>query len=121
MNITLIDRCLALSGDDFTFNDEPFFGLMPGDKITQIGDGRENGCIRTDKFIKPVQYVGSIDVQFQEVERMYAFEFFEKGTDGKPLYLIYGSTGAEIFTECLCYVKDKTGYLRFYEPVFTRF
>lgn len=36
------------------------------------------------------------------------------------MYLIYGSTGEEIFTEAAMSIKKKTGYVRFYKPIFKK-
>jgi hypothetical protein len=120
----IIEDKLGMSGRDVSFLKEPFFGLAPGDKVKQIGDGRENGTIRTDCFGTALVYRGSILCQFGKPEKMFAFEF-PHSPDGDRLYLLYGSTGHEIFTEGVYARKDRTtkkvsGYMRFYAPVFIK-
>ena len=116
-SISIVSDRLAIIGDEIPFKKEPLFGLLPGTLINQIGNGKDNGCIRTDEFAYPVKYVGSIICDFQEKEKMYAFELPVKH-DNKNIYLIYGSTGKEIFTEDTYSKKEKTAYVRFYKPNF---
>lgn len=122
--LCIVDERLGLTGNDLVFEKESFFGLVPGEFIIQVGNGKENGCIRTDRFLYPVQYVGSIYCQFSEKEKMFAFMLPEK-EGNECVYLIYGSTGSEIFTEGVYSMKDRTtgkttGYMRFYAPEFIR-
>ena len=51
-----------LRGEGIKFNEEPFYDLVIGDKVTAIGDGRENGCYRTLKVTPFMTYVGSIHI-----------------------------------------------------------
>lgn len=123
-SIRIIENRLAMSGRDVSFSGEPFFGLLPGEKVSQVGDGRENGTIRTDSFGSPLVYRGSIVCEFQKPEKMFAFELPRK-EDGSSLFFLYGTTGHEIFTEGVYARKDRTtkkvsGYMRFYAPVFTK-
>lgn len=108
--IRKVSNRLGLSGNDIKFLSEPFFGLLPNSEIIQIGNGKENGVIRTDRFSYPVKYVGSVICQFTEKEKMYAFMLPEK-PEGEDVFLLYGSTGYQIFTEH----KD---YVRVYAPEF---
>lgn len=120
--LIILDGRLSIKGKDIEFNLETFFDLVPGQVISQIGNGKENGTIRTDKFVNPVEYIGTIMVQFQKLEKMYAFKLPES-VDGDNLYFLYGSTGHEIFTEAVySFNFNRTGkpfgYLRFYAPEF---
>ena len=122
--IRIISRHLGMSGKNVVFIDEEFFGLKPGEKIIQIGNGKENGTIRTDVFAYPVTYCGAIICQFKLPEKMYAFLLPEKDND-QDIYLLYGSTGLQIFTESLMAMKSKhtggiTSYVRCYDPQFIR-
>lgn len=117
MQIIKVDLRLGMSGNNIEFNQEAFFGLIPGSKVVQIGNGKENGTIRTDNFITPVTYKGSLMVQFEKLEKMYAFQVECNHVD-EDVFFLYGSTGKEIFTEC----GNKTnnaGFMRFYAPEFT--
>lgn len=110
---------MALIGEELHFNNEKFFNLNPNTPIIQIGDGRDNGTIRTDKFICPIIYRGSIKIEILSGEKLFAFELSNKPNH----YLLYGSTGSEIFTEAINAWKDRitkkpSGYLRFYKPEF---
>lgn len=117
-NLTILDNRLGLTGKN-VFTDEDFFDLKVGDQITQIGNGKNNGTIRTDLFTNPIKYVGSIMCEFDKPEKMYAFQIAE--TD---MYILYGSTGQEIFTEEIYSRDKKTGkassYVRFYSPEFIK-
>ncbi|MEA4981439.1 MAG: hypothetical protein VB066_01850 [Paludibacter sp.] len=122
--VRIIAKQLGLSGQNILFENEGFFGLNPGDKITQIGNGKENGTIRTDKFPFACEYVGSIICQFEKPENMFAFKIPEKNNED-DMYFIYGSTGTEIFTEAVFSMKDRltgkiSGYMRFYAPEFIK-
>lgn len=119
MEIRKVNQRLGMSGNDIQFENEILFGLVPGTKIIQIGDGRENGTIRTDCFDFPVTYRGSLMVQFEKLEKMYAFQL-ECQVDDEDIYLLYGSTEYEIFTEAGNKTNNK-GRMRFYAPVFTEF
>ena len=121
-SIRIVSRSLGLSGTNIRFKSEPFFGLEPNSEIIQIGNGKENGTIRTDKFSYPVKYVGSIICQFEKEEKMFAFQLPEKNAD-EDIFLLYGSTGSQIFTEAVTAMKNKksgkpSGYLRVYAPEF---
>ncbi|MES2379867.1 MAG: hypothetical protein V4538_02425 [Bacteroidota bacterium] len=122
--IIIVDKHLGLSGKNLLFGNDDFFGLKVGEFVNQIGNGKENGTIRTDQFLYPVKYVGSIECQFEKKEKMFAFELPHK-IDDANVYLLYGSTDSEIFTEAVYSMKDKitkttTGYTRFYAPEFVR-
>ena len=122
MKIRLIDKRLGFSGQNTSFKNESFFELSVGNKITQLGNGKDNGTIRTDLFKYPVEYVGSIMIQFDELEKMYAFKLPDK-IDNEDIYLLYGSTDFEIWTEAVFSSKDRitnkiSTYMRFYKPVF---
>lgn len=108
--IRSISKRLGLSGNNISFYPEPFFGLLPNSEVVQIGNGKENGVIRTDKFAYPVKYLGSIICQFSEKEKMFAFMLPEK-PEGEDVFLLYGSTGDQIFTE-------HQDYVRVYAPEF---
>ncbi|WP_353119468.1 hypothetical protein [Myroides odoratus] len=113
---------LGLSGRNINFHKEDFFGLKPNQSVIQIGNGKENGTIRTDFFKSPIMYSGSIICQFDKKEKMYAFKLTEKEGD-EELYLLYGSTGEEIFTEAVFSIKSRvtgkiSSYMRFYKPEF---
>lgn len=115
--IRMVNGRLGLSGNNIEFIKEDFFELKVGQSIVQVGDGRENGCFRTDSFKCPVKYVGSVFCEFDEPEKMYAFKLPENLDDG-DVYLLYGSTGSEIFTEAVYSKKEKQSYVRFYQPIF---
>lgn len=115
--IRIIDNRLGLSGQNIQFKNEDFFGLKVGQKVVQVGDGRENGSFRTDSFKYPVKYVGSVMCQFSKAEKLFAFQLPDKIND-EDVFLLYGSTGEEIFTEGSYSKKRKLGYMRFYVPVF---
>lgn len=122
-SIRIVDNRLGMSGENISFSDKPFFGLKVGERVVQIGDGRENGTIRTDSFAYPLKYVGSIILQFDEQEEMFAFQLPEKVDNKEYVYLLYGTAGNEIFTEAVFSKKDRvsgetTSYVRFYAPVF---
>lgn len=74
MQIRIVDKRLGMTGQNISFTNEVFFGLNVGEKIVQIGNGKENGTIRTDLFNSPIEYVGSIICQFEKPEKMYAFK-----------------------------------------------
>lgn len=124
MKIRIIDRSLGMSGNNISFGSEDFFGLLPNEYIIQIGNGKENGTIRTDKFSYPVKYVGSILCKFEKEEKMFAFLLPDK-VNNEDVFLLYGKTENEIFTEAVLSMKDRitrktTGYLRFYAPTFIK-
>ncbi len=124
MQIKIVGKSLGMTGQNLHFKKEDFFGLKPEESIIQIGNGKENGTIRTDLFEFPIKYVGSIICQFDKPEKMFAFLLPQK-IDDEDIYLLYGTTGNEIFTEALLSKKDRTtgqttGYMRFYAPVFVR-
>lgn len=122
MKIRIIDKALGLSGQNLEFVNEDFFGLKVGTFITQIGNGKNNGTIRTDTFAYPLEYVGAILCEFKEKEKMFAFKLPSK-VSNEDVFLLYGSTGLQIFTEHTFSSKDRlttkrTSYLRVYEPIF---
>lgn len=112
MQFITIDKSLAVKGD-IDFVHVPFFDLPVGSMVKQIGDGRENGCIRTDVFTEPFKYVGSFMASPLGVENeFFAFEIpasIYKASE--PHYLLYGSTGCEI-------VRETKDYYRFLKPQF---
>ncbi len=109
--VRIVDKRLGLSGQNIKFEREDFFGLKVGQSVVQIGNGKENGTIRTDVFKYPVKYVGSIILKFNQLEKMFAFLLPDK-IDGDDIYLLYGSTEEEIFTEI------EPCFMRFYAPQF---
>lgn len=122
--IRIVSDALGLSGQNVEFLNEDFYGLKVGEKVIQIGDGRENGTIRTDKFNYPVEYCGAINLQFNEIEKMYAFRLPDKMEDS-DIFLLYGNTGLEIFTENVLSRKARHNgklsiYMKFFVPVFTK-
>ena len=124
MKIRIVDKSLGMSGNNISFYDEEFFSLKPNESIIQIGNGKNNGTIRTDKFSYPIKYVGSIFIQFNKKEKMFAFLLLDK-VNNESIYLLYGTTGSEIFTEAVFSNKDRitgktTAYLRFFAPNFIR-
>ena len=70
MKIRIVDKSLGMSGNNISFYDEEFFSLKPNESIIQIGNGKNNGTIRTDKFSYPIKYVGSIFIQFNKKEKI---------------------------------------------------
>lgn len=121
--IRIVDGRLGMVAVNVCFSDKTFFGLRVGECVVQIGDGRENGTIRTDMFAYPVLYVGSIVLQFEEQEEMFAFQLPDKTDNNEDVFLLYGTAGNEIFTEAVFSHKDRvtgkvSSYLRFYTPFF---
>ena len=55
MKIRIVDKSLGMSGNNISFYDEEFFSLKPNESIIQIGNGKNNGTIRTDKFSYPIK------------------------------------------------------------------
>lgn len=108
--IRMVSKRLGLSGTNLLFNNEYFFGLKVGSKIIQIGNGKENGCIRTDNFKQPVIYVGTIICEFASKEKMFAFKYPDK-IENEDIFFLYGTTESQIFTE-------HRDYVRFYAPEF---
>lgn len=124
IQICCIGNRLGITGNDIPFIEKDFFGLKVGESVIQIGNGKENGTIRTDNFSFPIKYVGMVICQFDKAEEMYAFMLSEQN-EGKDLFFIYGKSENEIFTEAVYSKKDRTtgkptGFLRFYEPVFIK-
>lgn len=73
MKIRIVDKSLGMSGNNISFYDEEFFSLKPNESIIQIGNGKNNGTIRTDKFSYPIKYVGSIFIQFNKKKKCLLF------------------------------------------------
>ncbi|HHT23142.1 MAG TPA: hypothetical protein GXZ87_07525 [Bacteroidales bacterium] len=119
MKIRIISGRLGMSGTNIQFQNEDFFTLKVGDMVRKIGDGREHGLKRTDEFVEPIEYVGSIICQFSEKEKMYAFRL-PQIINNENLYLLYGKTDSEVFTESIYSPKGKKSYVRFYEPNFVK-
>ena len=113
MRFITIDKSIAAVGE-INFLKESFFKIQPGDKISQIGDGRETGSYRTDKFTYPVEYKGSFlsDQYGDESNKYYAFKvpIELSPDDGLNYFLLYESTGLEI-------LRRTTSYIRFFKPV----
>lgn len=105
-----IKGTLGLRGNP-EFDNKPFFDLQVGAMVKKIGDGRENGCYRTDDFVSPFRYCGSIQIDDDE---FYAFELPLEILDDKniPVFILYGSTGSEV-------LRETKGNYRFYVPIFT--
>ena len=112
MKFLTVDGSLAVTGN-IAFEEKPFFGLPPNTMVKQIGDGRENGCVRTDVFREPFKYVGSFKASPTDVENeFFAFEIPENWHNmAEPVYLLYGSTGSEV-------VRETKDYYRFIKPEF---
>ncbi|MBQ0907500.1 hypothetical protein KBJ98_02160 [Flavobacterium sp. F-328] len=117
--VKIVSNRLGMSGANINFLNEEFFGLKPGELINQIGNGKENGTIRTDKFKYTLKFVGAIMCEFKKPEKMYAFELPEK-LNNECIYFLYGTTGSEIFTEEVYSKKQKKSFMRFYAPVFIK-
>lgn len=121
--ITVNNRMALITDDVLPIIKEPFFNLKPGDSITQVGDGTNTGTYRTDQFKHPVTYVGAAFLTLPEPELLY---LFDTHTEIKSMfsiskvYLIYGSTGLEVFTEAIYSRKNHKTYMRFYKPVFAK-
>lgn len=118
MKLTLIDNLLGVSSNNIKLEQESFFSLVPGDKITQIGCGKENGTIRTSVFEPYITYSGS---HVFKNEKLFAFEIpFLKGN-----YYLFGKTEEEIYTESYYSIDRNTKqvktYMRFYNPVFKKY
>ncbi len=109
MEYLTIDKRLAAKGD-IKLKKEPFFGLKVNSFVTEIGDGRENGCYRTDKFSQPFKYAGSF---IDKGEKYFAFQVPQKMLPGNSQkhFLLYETTGHEI----LCRTKT---YVRFFAAKF---
>lgn len=124
MTIIRVGNFLGIRGNDIVFENKDFFDLKVGEQIIQVGDGRENGCWRTDTFKYPLEYVGSINLQFSKLELWFAFLLPDK-LDNENVYLIYSRTNEEIFADCYYstdrQTKKASSYIRFYVPTFTRF
>lgn len=113
MDFIIIDHSLGAKGK-IDFLQEPFFGIQPGTKILQIGNGRETGCHRTDFFVEPFAYVGSFIASPENEEvKYYAFEvpINMLPDNSESHYLLYESTGSEV-------LRRRTNYDRFISPVF---
>lgn len=117
----LISKHEAICGESVEFEPVDFFGLRPGEEVKSIGDGRENGCVRTDHFTVPHRYVGKINI---DGEDNYAFEVPKvitsrgSGVDPeKSYFLLYQRLTEEIF--CYKHVGDGF-YIRWIKPVFQK-
>ena len=86
-----------LKGEGIKFNPEPFYDLIVGDKITTIGDGRENGTHRTLEVRPYMTYVGSIKIPDGTGETYYAFLLPEQGVVGttEPVYCLINNLEAK--------------------------
>lgn len=104
-----IDKRMAARGN-LNLKQEPFFGLAANLFVTQIGDGRETGCYRTDNFCQPFKYAGSF---IDKNVKYFAFQVPENmlPENSKNHFLLYESTGSEILSR-------KEDYVRFYSPEF---
>lgn len=112
MDFLIINKSLAVKGE-IEFTDEPFFSLRVGSMVSQIGDGRENGCVRTDRFAAPFEYVGSFKAKLTGVDSKF-FAFKIPSTiyeNSSPHYMLYGSTGLEV-------LRERIDYVRFMKPIF---
>lgn len=113
MEYLIISKSLAVKGI-IDFKKENLYGLEPDTPVLQIGNGKENGCIRTDYFVKPFYYVGSfIGINDDGDCKYYAFRIPEDMLPKKsePHYLLYEDTGHE-----LC--RHRKDYTRFLKPIF---
>lgn len=119
LKFTTINSQLGIIGTNIEFINEDFYGLKVGESIIQIGDGRENGTIRTDVFKYHITYSGAIVCKFKEEEKMYAFKMPVLFNE-QSVFLLYGDTGCEIFTEVATNKKRTNSYMRFYKPVFKK-
>lgn len=123
MELRVLSGRLGMLGVDSECTPEEFFNLYPNSKVIRIGCGKENGTIRTDRFTEPITYIGSVMFDFGKgAEKLYAFRT-DDIVDSKNAYLLYGSTGSEIFTEAVYSYKNRTdgkisSYVRFYKPEF---
>jgi hypothetical protein len=103
MKIRIVDKSLGMSGNNISFYDEEFFSLKPNESIIQIGNGKNNGTIRTDKFSYPIKYVGSIFIQFNK-RKMFAFLLPDK-VNNESIYLLYGTTGSRFLQKLYFQIK----------------
>ena len=117
----LICHSPGLMGKDIIFNLIPFFNLLPNSEVTQIGDGRENGCVRTDFLTSKHKYVGSIIIDGLE---FFAFEIpnhilfeIENLDMTYNYYLLYEKTEHEIF-RYRYFGKKSRCYVRWIKPIF---
>ena len=118
MQKIIIDGYFFIKGDDCVFAKETFLGLMPGEKITKIGDGRHTGCYETLQFKTYITYMGSIAIDNTKItsegkivtfkEKKYAFLIPEKEVEGwhlfnppKPLYLLFVDVGDDAGLESI--------------------
>lgn len=110
MKFLTIDKRMACQGN-IQFTLEPFFKLPVNTFVTQIGDGRETGCYRTDTFARPFKYVGSF---INKQTKYFAFKVPKEllPQTEENYYMLYESTGLEI----LC---RHVSYVRFYTPNFS--
>ncbi len=109
-----IDDSEGIKGVDIEFIKEKLFDLEPGVFVTQIGDGRNNGSYRTDNFVQPFQYVGSLKIDMDgEMAKVYCFQVPPEmiPTLSEQAYLLYESTEFEILR------RDKK-YMRWMVPIF---
>ena len=99
---------MAVCGE-IDFIQDHFFGIKPRSKVVQIGDGRENGCYRTDRFKIPFSYSGSFLLQGI---KYYAFQVPSEmlTKNSIPHYILYESTGSEP-------LRRKRDYVRFFYPI----
>jgi hypothetical protein len=123
MKIRIVDKSLGMSGNNISFYDEEFFSLKPNESIIQIGNGKNNGTIRTDKFSYPIKYVGSIFIQFNKKEKCLLFYCQIKLI--MKVSICFTEQLVAIFTEAVFSNKDRitgktTAYLRFFAPNFIR-
>lgn len=105
MEQVLIQGYPHLKGEGISFKDEPFYDLVIGDKITKIGDGRNNGTYRTLEVTPFMTYVGSIELEDGTVDpKYYAFLLPEQGVIGtkEPVYCLISDVGV---------MEDGIGYV----------
>lgn len=103
---------LVLTGDNIQFMDIDCYGLKPFSKVLEIGEGRETGCNRIDRFKQYVTYVGGVKIKGKQ------WYCFQNHCSNERMYLLYGSTGMELFTPLV----SRNGIVgesnRFYKPIF---
>lgn len=106
MKKTLIDGQPCILGD-CNFIKESFLGLSPGEKVSQIGNGKNTGCYKTLRLKSYMTYTGSIVI---DNEKRFAFEIRPEEIEGwslfnqpKKVYLLFiecaGDVGKENWKE----------------------
>lgn len=121
MEQILIKGYPHLKGSDVLqyLRNEDFFSLHVGDKVSQIGDGRNNSTHRT-LYIKPYMTYAGVYCSPDENEKYYCFLLPKNGVSGwnifnpeQPVYSCFVDVGNKLiglqnFSKkvCFCYISD---------------